>query len=122
MNRYDFFSERLSKTIIPTQNFFSNTKINECIEIFDMSNDFVVSYYHWLPISDLLNECITKKKSIYEFTLYDFKLLTNNSWLILLTTKIDKIIKILVPIPFEDFTEFEKSFLNEIRPELFTLH
>lgn len=122
MNRYDFFSERLSKTIIPTQNFFSNTKINECIEIFDMSNDFVVSYYHWLPISDLLNECITKQKSIYEFTLYDFKLLTNNSWLILLTTKIDKIIKILVPIPFEDFTEFEKSFLNEIRPELFTLH
>ncbi len=121
MNRYDFFSERLSKTIIPTQNFFSNTKINECIEIFDMSNDFVVSYYHWLPISDLLNECITKQKSIYEFTLYDFKLLTNNSWLILLTTKIDKIIKILVPIPFEDFTEFEKSFLNEIRPELFTL-
>lgn len=122
MNRYDFFSERLSKTTVPTQNFFSNTKINECIEIFDMSNDFVVSYYHWLPISDLLNECITKQKSIYEFTLYDFKLLTNNSWLILLTTKIDKVIKILVPIPFEDFTEFEKSFLNEIRPELFTLH
>ena len=86
-----------------------------------MSNDFVVSYYHWLPISDLLNECITKQKSIYEFTLYDFKLLTNNSWLILLTTKIDKIIKILVPIPLEDFTEFEKSFLNEIRPELFTV-
>jgi len=115
-------TEKLANKFIPTPNFFKLASVDDGYEILDVADGYMITYYHWIKISPLCIDCEIKKKSLFHFTINDYKLLTNNSWVILLALKVDTFIDIKYTIPFDDLSKGEIEYLSGIRPELFTLN
>ena len=113
---------KMAHNIVPTQNVVKHSKVVESYEIVDVADGYMITYYHWIDVRDLCTDCVVKKKSLFDFTIEDYELLSNNSWVILLALKVDKFINIKYTIPLDDLAKGEIEYLNDVRPELFTIN